>query len=97
MRRQCIQDGTPLPKFLKEEPTLYMGLELYWNAFWELDGDRSIGMGFGRIPWTAIAEYAMAHEYDPDQTDRLFRFVRVLDEAYLKYHRQQADAAIKKK
>ncbi len=68
-----------------------LGLGLYYDAYWELDGDRGgSGFGLGRIRWGAIADYAMAFEFDPDQTEALFHLIRVLDSAYLKYHSEKS-------
>lgn len=88
--RQCQREGKNLPKFILESPELTLGLDLYYDAYWELDGDRAVGMSVGRIPWTATADYAIAHEFSEDQRSALFHFVRVLDSAYLKYHSEKS-------
>jgi hypothetical protein len=81
-----------VPKALIDEPELRAGLELYYSAFLDLDRERSHGMGWTRIPWTAIAHYAAFYEFDEDQTERLFAHIRALDDAYLKQLDEDAEA-----
>ena len=66
----------------------------YFDAFFDLDSERSHGMGYTRIPWTSIAEYAMFYSLDEDQTERLFTHIKAMDAAYIK--RLAADADAKK-
>lgn len=85
--RQCAREGSPLPKFIKEQPDLTLGLGLFYEAYWDLDSDRGgSGFGVGRIRWSAIADYTRAHGFEEEQADALFYLIKVLDSAYLKYH-----------
>ena len=63
-----------------------MGLELYFTAFMELSTCRAFGFGAGPIPWSAIRDYATAHELEEDQTQELFFFTMRMDRAYLEYN-----------
>jgi hypothetical protein len=68
-----------------EEPEVLMGLQLYWVAFHELSTCRTIGMGAGPIPWTAIADYCDAWEIYGEQRETLFHLVKAMDAAYGEY------------
>lgn len=84
--KQCLRLGHPLPKRIQDAPQLQLGLELFYDAFWDLNGCRTFGMGMGPIPWTAIKDFAQAFEFDEEQFDDLYYYVRRMDDAYLKHH-----------
>ena len=84
--KQCALNRMDIPKFIQDAPELHMGLELYYTAFWDLDGCRQVGFSVGQIPWVAIHEYATYNEFDDDQKDTLFRYIRGMDKEYLSYH-----------
>lgn len=69
------------------------GLDLYLQAFFELNCDRPIGMVAGPIPWTAMAAYAKYHELDTEQSEELFYFLREMDRAYLDFTRPKDEAS----
>jgi len=75
-----------LPKAIAEATQLFMGLELYWDAFQELNTCRGAGMGLSPIPWTAMMDYARAYEFDEDQIDDLVFFVREMDSAFIEWY-----------
>jgi hypothetical protein len=83
--RQSYQSGQPLPSKIANAPQLFLGLALYIEAFFDLDSERSHGMGLTPIPWTSIASYAIAHELDEEQTHSLFYHIKRLDTEHLKY------------
>lgn len=83
--RQSYQSNQPLPSKIANAPRLQLGLSLYIEAFFDLDSERSHGMGLTPIPWTSIASYAIAHEFDEEQTDSLFYHIKRLDTEHLKY------------
>jgi len=83
--------GRPLPPKIAQAPVLHPGLELYWTAFHELNTCRSYGFTPGPIPFTAIMDYARAHEFSEDQTETLFHHVRVMDQAYLDYNHRKSE------
>lgn len=87
---QCDRNGWPLPKRIQEAPDLILGLELYYQAFMDLNTCRSIGFSAGPIPWTAVADYAAAHEFDSEQTEDLFFFTHVMDAAFLEYNNKKS-------
>jgi len=84
--KQSLKMRKPLPKKIQNAPELNLGLELYWNAFWDLSTCRSTGFGAGPIPWLAILEYTRTFEFDEEQQEDAFYLVRVMDNAYLNHH-----------
>lgn len=74
----------PLPDRIANAPELYEGLQLYLQAFFDLDSERSHGMGITMIPWQSINYYAMAYEFTDDQKEDLMYFIRKMDVAHTK-------------
>lgn len=83
--KTCIQNGMPLPDFIKNEPELMPGLEMFLQAFWDLSTCRQMGMGLGPIPWTSIENYATISGGDEEFTQDLHYHIRRLDQAYLNW------------
>lgn len=84
--RQCMRGRLPLPERIANAPRLQIGLELYYDAFWELGSCRAFGWSMGPIPWVAINDYAETFDFDGEQREALFHYVRVMDQAYLNFH-----------
>lgn len=82
--KQAVQRGQPLPERIANAPELLLGLQLYLQAFFDLDSERSHSTGLVAIPWTSINEYAKAFDFDEDQTEDLFFFIRKMDASHLK-------------
>lgn len=82
--KQAIRAGQPIPTRIANAPELHIGLELFINAFFDLDTERQAGLSIGPIPWSKIREYATAFEFDQELTDDLFYFVKQLDNANMK-------------
>lgn len=55
------------------------GLELYLNAFWDLNSCRQIGMDVGPIPWTAIQKYAIMLFDSPVEIEEFHIIIRAMD------------------
>jgi hypothetical protein len=89
--RACFAMRMPLPDRIRNAPQLWFGLELYLDAFYELNTDRPSGWGVMPIPWSVIKDYALAHDFDDDQTERLFVHVRALDSVFREYHDKKRD------
>lgn len=76
------------PKFawyFEERPEPDITDEFFLGAFWQLGTCRSIGMGPGPIPWTAIKDYALHHRLEPDVTQAFIQIITALDGRYLKW------------
>lgn len=81
--KQAYMIGQPLPERIANAPQLILGSELYLQAFFDLDSERSHGMGLTRIPWSSIKNYAVTFDFDQRQTEDLFYYIRKIDEANL--------------
>jgi hypothetical protein len=79
----------PLPSRIQNAPEVEIGLGLFLNAFYDLDSCRPVGWEEGPIPWTAMAEYCLAHDIHGEQREALLHHVRALDLEYLKYRRSK--------
>ncbi|QBZ71727.1 hypothetical protein [Pseudomonas phage KP1] len=82
--KQAMRAGQPLPDRIANAPELELGLHLYLQAFFDLDSERTHAVGLTPIPWTSISEYARVFEFDEEQTEDLFFFVRKLDSEHMK-------------
>ena len=67
-----------------------MGLELFFEAFLDLNTCRQSGWSLSHIPWTAIANYAKVNGFHGEEDEQeLFFFVREMDRGYLEYHKEK--------
>lgn len=83
---RCMRERLPLPDHIINAPELFIGLELYLDAFWDLNSTRTSGWGLGPVPWSAINDFASTFELDEFQRDDLHYYVRVLDNAYIEHY-----------
>lgn len=70
---------------MQNAPELFWGLELYYDAFLDLQSCRSLGMAEGPISWHAIYEYAIRHQFSEGQHDDLQYYISRMDAAYAKH------------
>ena len=82
--KQAMRAGQPLPDRIANAPELKTGLNIYITAFFELDCERSHAMAPTAIPWRSIKEYAIAYDFDNEQTEDLMFFIRKMDTEHLK-------------
>lgn len=75
----------PIPNKIKNAPTLDMGLELFFNAWFELTSTRPVGMGTGPIPWNVVQDYAERFDFDDFQTEALHYYMGAMDTVYFEY------------
>jgi hypothetical protein len=87
--RQAMQARRPIPEKILNSPELNLGLQIYLQAFFDLDTERPQGMDVGRIPHSAICAYAKNYNFDADQTDALSYFVLHMDNEYHKYRKSK--------
>lgn len=50
-----------------------------------------MGFGEGRIPWTAVFDYASRLELSSDDFEDLWQLISLMDIEYLKYQQAKAD------
>ena len=79
-----MRSGNPLPERIANAPELIVGLQLYLNAFFDLDCERSHAMAPTAIPWSSVSDYARAYEFSDEQTEDLHFFIRRMDMMHLK-------------
>lgn len=84
--KQAKQMNQPIPDRIKNKPVLKTGLNLYLDAFYDLQYD---GNEAGNIPWTVIVNYADRYEFSEVQTEMLIYFVRRLNECFNKWHNKK--------
>jgi hypothetical protein len=82
---QAYTQDAEIPEIMREAPDLSPGLELYRTMFFDLSSCRSLGMGVGPIPWTAIHAYCRHHELDVEQEDMAHYLLRRMDEFFLEH------------
>lgn len=82
--RQAMQARLPLPDNIKNAPELELGLQLYLQAFFDLDSERSHAFSLVRIPGSAIRSYAREFEFDDTQTELLTIYIQAMDNEHLK-------------
>lgn len=81
--KQAVRSGQPIPDRIANAPELLPGLQLYMQAFFDLDSERSHAMGLVVIPWSSIASYAQTFEFDEMQTEDLLYFIRRMDSSHI--------------
>lgn len=74
------RDGIKVPEIIANPPKLQADLEIFLEAFYELDTERNHGMGLARIPGSAIRTYA--EEYGLDKEETSF-FIRKMDNHHI--------------
>jgi hypothetical protein len=90
-----MAERSELPRRIRDAPQLDIGLELYYQAFWDLTTCRPSGYSVGPIPWSSIKEYSELCELDPEQVEDLFVFIRIMDNAYLDWVERKAKSGKK--
>ena len=82
--KQAMRAGEELPDRIAQAPKLRDGLDLYYSAFLDLDGERSHSLNLTPIPWSSMKTYAEFYEFDEEQAENLFFHIRRMDNAHLK-------------
>jgi hypothetical protein len=80
---QALRSGAPIPERFLKAPVLTEGLRLYLNAFFDLDTERVNGMSIGRIPMSAVRQYAAEFGFDEEQYYALTCHIKAMDAAYI--------------
>lgn len=75
---------------MQNAPTLNIGLELYFIAFFDLDSARINAMELGQISWVAVKEYCEALGLDEDTTEAMHHHVAAMDETYREFVRKKS-------
>lgn len=80
----------PIPEKIKNAPELHVGLDLFYLAFLDLNGCRSLGYGMvGPIDWLTINTYCEVYGLVGEQREDMFFFVSKMDAAYQEFSRSK--------
>lgn len=85
--RACIRERRPYPKAIASAPVLFIGHELYYDAFEDLGSCRFFEGGF--IPWLAILAYADEYAINGDLRDDFFAIIKEIDLWFVAWLRKQ--------
>lgn len=77
--------GRQKPEVMRNKPIVRPGNTLYLQAFYDLDGERQIGMSIGRIPWSSVHHYAGVYAFSDAQTHALHYLIGRMDAVNLQY------------
>lgn len=91
--KECYAWNRPIPDRITNAPELLLGLEMYYEAYAELNTCRSVSWSAGPIPWTAVQEYSIVNEFDAEETHDLHFFIQKMDHAFLKRMDKKAKSA----
>lgn len=75
--------GDEARKELANRPVLTGYEQGFYEAWRELDSERELGMGAGKIRFTSIIRYAEFYGFSPFQTDELLRVIRLIDNYWI--------------
>ena len=85
------KDESQIPDSLLDEPELFPGLKLYYDAFWELCSDRPMGMsGYGPIPYSSIRRYCVEWDMNDELSSNMKRLIRRMDGEFLEWQDKRA-------
>lgn len=95
--KQAMRAGQPLPDRIANSPELIQGLQLYMQAYFDLDSERSHAMAPTAIPWSSMNSYAQVYEFDEEEREDLFFFIRRMDSVHLERLHEKIKAKSKRK
>lgn len=81
--------GRAIPNKIANAPSLRFGLELFYVAFMDLVHCRD-HMSGGPITWFTIQQYAVANDFDEDQTEALHFYISEMDDIYLTHMKSKS-------
>ena len=93
--RELEREGVEV-KALKNKPCI-IGEDWIFDAWGELSGDRSNGMGMSPTPWSAISRYAECYGIAGDDFEMLCYGIRCLDTALIDYYDKRQERESKAK
>lgn len=88
---QCERSRRPLPSIIANKPVLAPHLYAYYHAWNVLSSCRMSvpGFGMGRIPWTAVMEFARFRRLDGETLDILWDLICRLDSVYINHEAEK--------
>lgn len=73
-----------MPDSILNAPVLNLGLSVFFSAYIDLDSERTHYQGPTPISWSKIKEYAIAHNFDDEETSDLIYLIKEMDSFNLK-------------
>lgn len=73
-----------VPAWFHNRPAPHPQNLFWWEAFWELNSERPMGMGVAPIPGSAIRAYIRDRGFDEETAGTLVRLVRKMDAVFMK-------------
>jgi hypothetical protein len=80
------------PKHIAEAPELWLGLELYYIAWWDLTRERQVGFSLGPIAPSDVRDWSREWKLDEDQAEDLMYYMMAMDKAYMDFKVREAEA-----
>ena len=84
-----LKKGRPAPDWYYEKQELSEREVWVTNAFWDLNTERSTGMGVGPIPFSKIITYGEFYDLPKTISRDFARVIRQMDATYLKFQADQ--------
>lgn len=81
--KQIKRFGGQTPDRIVNKPKLAPGLVFFFDAFWELDTERSLA-DLAPIPWSKVIMYGKEHGLGVEDREDLLYLIREGDNAYLR-------------
>lgn len=81
----------PVPNAIQNAPELFIGCEMFYEAFMSLNTCRGFTANGAENPigWLTIKEYCTIQGIGDEQEEDLFYHISKMDSAYLKYRLEQ--------
>jgi hypothetical protein len=83
--------GRKAPDWFTVNPQLMPGEDFFFQAFWDLNSDRNVGMSLGPIPWSSIQTYGLSKGLECDMIELLHVVIRSMDELFLRYMNEEQE------
>lgn len=88
---QARKNRQKVPQAIADAPVLAPGLQFYYDTFVTLSTDRSVGMGEGFIPWTAVEKFATRYSFSEDDLTLTWAILHAMDAEYLDYRNKKTN------
>lgn len=84
-----MRAGGRVPNKIANAPSLCLGLQIYLDAWFDLNSCRPAGMNEGPIPWTQVEDYGRSMELSQDTLDDLHHHIREMDMEYFSFKKRK--------
>lgn len=88
IRQEADNTGEELPTWITNAPVLRLGVALYYNAWFELDGERD-RVKLKSIARSSVFQYCKDYELSETQTDDMWFYISRMDNEFLKWYATQ--------